>query len=624
MPDLPDYSRSRAILIGTGSFQDPGFPPLPAVANSLAGMRQILTHPDLCGWPAGRVTVLEDPTDVRMLVKTLRGLARDTNDVLLVYFVGHGVMLRRGQLCLVLADTEADHADVTGLEYKWVRDALLDSPARLKVVVLDCCYAGRAYEALSATTEAAADSADTQGVYTLTASDQTAHVVPLEEQANRTTSFTGELLDLVRTGIPGGPEQLTLGILYPRLRQRLQQRGLPMPNRRGTDTADQFPFTRNAARTDPMRPPQPPRPAGITAMGRAVAIDFGPSNSVVATLEGGEPIVIANAEGSRTTPSVVAFAENGEVLIGEAAKRQAVTNVDRTIRSVQLRMGTDWTTTIDGKVYTPQQISALLLRKLKRDAESYLHETVTDAVMTVPAYFSDEQRQANVEAAQIAGLNVLHIINEPTAAVLAHHLEETEANILVFDLGGGTLAVSLLEVGDGVVEVKAISGDNDLGGDDWDDKIVDWLVTRFRRAHRIDLGKDKMALQRLREAAEKAKIELSGSWETTINQPYLTLSAEGPLHLEEKLTRVEFQKITADLLERCKDLFQQVIEDAGISISEIDHVVLVGGGARMPAVSELIVRLTGGKEPTTALTPDAVVAVGAALHMGLLTGQILS
>jgi molecular chaperone DnaK len=358
-------------------------------------------------------------------------------------------------------------------------------------------------------------------------------------------------------------------------------------------------------------------------MARAVGIDLGTTNSVVAILEGGEPTVIANAEGSRTTPSVVAFAKNGEVLVGEVAKRQAVTNVDRTIRSVKREMGTDWKTTIDGKEFTAQQISAFVLQKLKRDAESYLGETITDAVITVPAYFSDHQRQATKEAGQIAGLNVLRIINEPTSAALAYHLEkEGEATILVFDLGGGTFDVSLLEVGDGVVEVKATSGDNHLGGDDWDQKVVEWLVTKFKNAHGVDLSKDKMALQRLREAAEKAKIELSASSETNINLPYITASAEGPLHLDEKLTRAEFQKLTADLLDRCKGPFQQVIKDAGISLNDINHVVLVGGSTRMPAVADLVKELTGGKEPNKGVNPDEVVAVGASLQAGVLKGEV--
>ncbi|HLH58106.1 MAG TPA: molecular chaperone DnaK [Streptosporangiaceae bacterium] len=358
-------------------------------------------------------------------------------------------------------------------------------------------------------------------------------------------------------------------------------------------------------------------------MARAVGIDLGTTNSVVAVLEGGEPTVIANAEGSRTTPSVVAFAKNSEVLVGEVAKRQAVTNVDRTIRSVKRQMGTDWSVTIDGKKFTPQQISAFILQKLKRDAESYLGETITDAVITVPAYFSDAQRQATKEAGQIAGLNVLRIINEPTSAALAYHLEkESEATILVFDLGGGTFDVSLLEVGDGVVEVKATSGDNHIGGDDWDQRIVDWLVMDFRNGYGIDLSKDKMALQRLREAAERAKIELSSGSEAQINLPYISHSDQGPLHLDTRLSRAEFQRMTSDLLDRTKGPFQQVIKDAGINVSAIDHVVLVGGSTRMPAVVDVVKDLTGGKEPNKGVNPDEVVAVGACLQAGVLKGEV--
>ena len=361
-------------------------------------------------------------------------------------------------------------------------------------------------------------------------------------------------------------------------------------------------------------------------MSRAVGIDLGTTNSVVSVLEGGEPTVIANAEGSRTTPSVVAFARNGEVLVGQPAKNQAVTNVDRTIRSVKRHMGEgDWNVEIDDKKYTPQEISARTLMKLKRDAESYLGEDVSDAVITVPAYFNDSQRQATKEAGQIAGLNVLRIVNEPTAAALAYGLDkgEKEQTILVFDLGGGTFDVSLLEIGDGVVEVRATSGDNNLGGDDWDQRIVDWLVEKFKSSSGIDLTKDKMAMQRLREAAEKAKIELSASQSTSINLPYITVDADkNPLFLDEQLSRSEFQKITSDLLERTRAPFQAVIKDAGISVGDIDHVVLVGGSTRMPAVTDLVKELTGGREPNKGVNPDEVVAVGAALQAGVLRGEV--
>ena len=359
-------------------------------------------------------------------------------------------------------------------------------------------------------------------------------------------------------------------------------------------------------------------------MARAVGIDLGTTNSVVSVLEGGEPKVIANAEGSRTTPSIVAFARNGEVLVGQAAKNQAITNVDRTIRSVKRHMGGDWTVDIDGKAYTPQEISARVLQKLKRDAETYLGDTVDDAVITVPAYFNDAQRQATKEAGDIAGLNVLRIVNEPTAAALAYGLDkgEKEQTILVFDLGGGTFDVSLLEIGDGVVEVKSTSGDTDLGGDDWDQRLMDHLVKEFKNSSGVDLSGDKLAMQRIREAAEKAKIELSGSQSTTVNQPYITAGADGPLHMDISVTRADFQRMTQDLLERTKAPFNQAIKDAGVKLGDIDHVVLVGGSTRMPSVTELVKELLGGREPNKGVNPDEVVAVGAALQAGVLKGEV--
>ena len=359
-------------------------------------------------------------------------------------------------------------------------------------------------------------------------------------------------------------------------------------------------------------------------MARAVGIDLGTTNSCVSVLEGGEATVIPNAEGSRTTPSIVAFAKNNEVLVGEVAKRQAVTNPDRTIRSVKREMGTNWAVDIDGKKYTPQEISARVLMKLKRDAESYLGEPVGDAVITVPAYFSDAQRQATKEAGEIAGLNVLRIINEPTSAALAYGLDkgEKEQTVLVFDLGGGTFDVSLLDIGEGVIEVKATSGDNHLGGDDWDQRIIDHLVKSFRGQHGIDLSQDKMAMQRLKEAAEKAKIELSAATTTSINLPYITASASGPLHLDMTLSRAEFQRMTQDLLDRCRGPFEQAVKDAGVRIGDIAHVILVGGSTRMPAVTDLVKELTGGKEPHKGVNPDEVVAVGAALQAGVLKGEV--
>jgi molecular chaperone DnaK len=362
-------------------------------------------------------------------------------------------------------------------------------------------------------------------------------------------------------------------------------------------------------------------------MARAVGIDLGTTNSVVAVLEGGEPTVIANAEGARTTPSVVAFSKTGEVLVGEVAKRQAVTNVDRTIASVKRHMGTDWSTEIDDKKYTAQEISARVLGKLKRDAEEYLGEPVTDAVITVPAYFNDAERQATKDAGQVAGLNVLRIVNEPTAAALAYGLERGKEDelILVFDLGGGTFDVSLLEVGKdddfSTIEVRATSGDNRLGGDDWDNRVVEWLVSQVKNSTGVDLSKDKIAVQRLREAAEQAKKELSSATSTNISLQYLSMSENGPIHLDEKLTRAQFQQMTADLLERTKAPFQAVIRDAGIQIADIDHIVLVGGSTRMPAVAEVVRELTGGKEPNKGVNPDEVVAVGAALQAGVIKGD---
>jgi molecular chaperone DnaK len=360
-------------------------------------------------------------------------------------------------------------------------------------------------------------------------------------------------------------------------------------------------------------------------MARAVGIDLGTTNSVVSVLEAGEPVVIPNAEGSRITPSVVGFSKTGEILVGEVAKRQAITNPDRTVRSIKREMGRkDWSQDIDAKKWTPQEISAQILGKLKRDAEAYLGDKVTQAVITVPAYFDDAQRQATQEAGQIAGLDVLRIINEPTAAALAYGLDKSGADqtILVFDLGGGTFDVSLLEIGEGVFEVKSTSGDTHLGGDDWDQRVIDWLVTQFKNSHGVDLSKDRMALQRLKEAAEKAKIELSQVLETTINLPFVTATAEGPLHLEQKLTRGEFERMTQDLVERCKGPFQQAVADWGKDVSAIHHVILVGGATRMPMIQEMVRGLTGGKEPHKGVNPDEVVAVGAAIQAGVLKGDV--
>jgi molecular chaperone DnaK len=359
-------------------------------------------------------------------------------------------------------------------------------------------------------------------------------------------------------------------------------------------------------------------------MARAVGIDLGTTNSVVAVMEGGEPVVVPNSEGSRTTPSVVGFAKNGEILVGEVAKRQAITNPDRTVRSIKRHMGVrDWSLDVDGKGWTPQEVSAQILAKLKRDAEAYVGEAVTQAVVTVPAYFDDSQRQATKEAGQIAGLEVLRIINEPTAAALAYGLDKQhDQTILVFDLGGGTFDVSLLEIGEGVFEVKATHGDTQLGGDDWDQRVIDWMVKGFKDGHGVDLSKDRMALQRLKEAAEKAKIELSQVTEAQINLPFVTATAEGPLHLEMKLTRSEFERMTEDLVQRCREPFDLAVKDWGKDVSAIDHIILVGGSTRMPMIQELVRSLTGGKDPHKGVNPDEVVAVGAAIQAGVLKGDV--
>jgi actin-like ATPase involved in cell morphogenesis len=798
MTALPDPGSSRAVLVGASTYKH--LENLPAIRNNLTGFREVLLNPALGGLSADNCTVLKEPPSGLDLYQTLREQATAARDTLLIYFAGHGRTGDRNELYLCLPDTDPEVLSFTALGYNDLRKAVAESPATRKVVILDCCFSGRALADQAGDHETIVGQVGIEGTYTLTAT--VANEVALAPPGERYTAFTGTLLELLRTGIPGGPELLTFAEIYPRLKSTLISRQFPRPDQRNSDTIAHLALIRNPAYIRPDPRPQTPAPqaereapfgmgddritgqelslaergtdldtevtlsftdavhgatvrlqlanedpcgtchgtgtrsgtvsrtcpacegtgqisrslgsftlskrcracqgrglvaddpcrvcsgsgriaAARTLMaqipagvkdgqrvrlkgrggpgknggadgdlyvrvhvtpspdawrldtqppaadtiqpgdGRAVAFDFGMTNSVVAVLEGGEPTVIDNTEGSPTTPSVVAFAKNGEVQVGEVAKRQTVTNANRTVRSVKSQMGTNWSVSIDAKKFTAQQITASILQKLKRDAEAYLGEAINDAVLTVPAYFNDAQRQATKEAGQIAGLNVLRIINEPTSAALAYQLDlENEATILVFDLGGGTFDVSLLEVHEGVVEVKATSGDTHLGGEDWDKRIVDWLMRDFKNSYGIDLSKDKMALQRLLEAAEKAKIDLSSASKTQINLPYITHSEQGPLHLDAKLTRAEFQRMTSDLLDRCKTPFRQVIKDAGVKLSEIDHVLLVGGCTKMPAVADLVKDLTGGKKPNNAVNPDEVVAVGACLQAGVLKGQV--
>ncbi|MBB2743418.1 UNVERIFIED_ORG: chaperone protein DnaK [Microbispora rosea subsp. rosea] len=643
----PDPRGSRAVLIGVADYADPQeWPPLPAVRANVADLRQTLTDPELWGLPEENCTTLLDPRDVGDVLDAIAEATRNANDTAIVYYAGHGSRTFQ-ELRLTLSTTTMDKP-YRSVMYSDVSHLIRTRRCLNAVVILDCCYSGMAHGMADNASFLDAQISRTNA-YVMTSSAKNALSLALPGERN--TVFTGQLLRVLREGISTTSEYLTLSDIAHIVRLNLLKQGMPEPRSSQYDNGDRIGLVRNRqwslrSARGPSGPasPVPTAPASVhsvrtepqasssraTPTGRYVGIDLGTTNSVVSVVEGGTPVVVMNGQGSRTTPSVVAFAKNGEVLVGEVAKRQAVTNVGRTVRSVKRRMGTDWSIEIDGKRFTPQQISAFILRKLKRDAEAYLGETVTDAVVTVPAYFDDAQRQATKEAGRSAGLNVLRIINEPTSAALvycADHGTDQEQLVLVFDLGGGTLDVSLLEVSVlddsdrlDLVEVKATSGDNRLGGDDWDQRIVDELVTRFKRAHGVDLSRDAMVLQRLREAAQKAKIELSAQTETTISLPYITASSEGPLHLEEKLTRAKFQRISADLLERCKGPFQQVVRDAGIRISEIDRVILVGGSTRMPAVSGLVAELTGRK-PEGGVNPDEVVSIGAALHAGMFRGE---
>jgi molecular chaperone DnaK len=672
----PDGASSRIVLVGTATYgADASLPDLPSVRNNLTDLVSTLSQ-SAHGWfRPEHCEVVTDPATAEDVVHHLTRIAPQAEDLLLVYYAGHGLLDSRGNLYLGLSKTRRNLLRYTAMPFDGVREIVGESPARNRVVFLDCCFSGRAIDVM-APDDVVMDQTQITGSYTLTAT--ASGVTALAPSGERNTAFTGELLRLLQEGDPRAPENLTLDHVYRSLYRGLLSRGLPEPRRQGTDTVEDLVLAQNLgyrpvsgdaasgrllvddaeqlgyggdpvgaadryteihglltmlygadsanvrsawasvnfwSQQAPRNTTAPPTPGG-----RAVGIDFGSTNSVISVLEDGKPTVVPNAEGARTTPSVVAFAENGHLLVGEAAKRQMVTNADRTIHTVKQHLGTDWSITLDGTEYSPQRMAAFILRKLKRDAEAYLGEPVTDAVLTVPARFDDAQRQALREAGEIAGLNVLRLVHDPTAAAFVYGLDKDadQRVVLVFSLGGSTFDVSVLEIDDGVVEVKATSGDNHLGGKDWDQCITDHLVRQFRTSHGVDLSQDMMAMQRLREASEKAKIELSSALETTISLPYI----HGHLFLEETLTRVQFEWMTNDLLQRCEMLFRTVLRDAEIDASHIDHVIVVGGATRMPAVTALINGLTGGKRTRRSTNSNEIFAVGAARQAGVLKGEV--
>ena len=713
---LPDLDRSRAVLIGVARYHDELLHDLPGALGNVADLADRLTDQHTGSFRRDCCVTVTDPDSAGTLGALVAEEADRAQDTLLVYYAGHGLLDARGELYLGLASTNSNRVVYTAMPFEFIRRAFVDSPARNRILILDCCFSGRAIEAMGERESVVSGQIEIGGVYTLTSS-------PANQPANapdgaRHTAFTGELLRLLSHGVATGSELITLGQIYSHLLSALTSTGLPKPQRRGTGTSDQLALARNpawnsptthdergglpvnivraiedndprirrgavdllavlsddsryadqafttlvhltdddsrmvsaaaqaalreleAAKQSARREPEPTPPPGpdsppvveqpgstLSTSTLSVGISFGTTNSAISVLRDGRPVVIANAEGQRTTPSVVSFTRNGEVLVGEPARRMTVTNPGRTIQSVKRHLGTDWRVRIDGKSYTAQEITARILMKLRRDAEAELGQAITDVVATVPAHFGDAQRQATLEAGRIAGLNVQRLINESTAAALSYGLGgrgEDEQTIMVFDLGGGTFDVTLLEVGDGVFEVRATSGDAALGGEDWDRRIVDWLVRRFRTTHGIDLNRDRVAMQRLVEAAEKAKIELSGVTTVAINLPYITTDSDkNPLFLAETLSRTEFERMTEDLLERTRPLFHDVVREAGTSVSRIDRVVLVGGATRMPAVSDLVRQLADGKEPYHGLNRDEAVAMGAALQAGVLTGAVV-
>lgn len=754
-PDSRLPASSRAILIGVSNYQDSvAYPSYPAVANSLRSMHAVLTDPDLCGWPKGAVVCIPNPHKAGKIIPQLRTMAKETTGVLLLYFVGHGVLTQDGELCLAITDTDDANPDATGLEYSKIKRMLYGgTPATVRIAILDCCYSGRVIGlAASTACRQLADLSAAAGTYTLTAADVFADVDSGRDKSAQ-TALTGELVALIRSGIPEGPPSLTLGDLYPHLWQRLARKNLPHPNQRGDNLVTQFVFTRNAAhlaeerarekreqnarqkaeeqaqrereeharqkveeqvqreREEPAqreshrvdvieveairsdvsqlehavasplswqragalhiledllgsRHPAyrdlaedmllkltQDRDIGVarkaislwhshglgeerlrltpierrlsvsqkTGLTLAAGIDFGTTNSAIACFVDDECQVALSASGARTMPSIASMRENGDWMVGEIAKPYIIMNPKRTFRAMKLLLGTNRTRVVDGHAYTPEEVCSVILRELRENAERHFGSPLTGVVLTVPANFDLAQRYALAEAANLAGLNVLRILTEPTAAALTYGLNKSiEERILVYDLGGGTFDVSVLEIGNNVAEVKATSGDNALGGEYWDEQVCRWLIDRFKTTSGVDLT-DSAMIPRFREAAENAKIELSSQAATTIHIPYTAKDGSGNnLSLNERLTRTEFQRITSDLLDRTRAPLNQAIKDSGISISEIDHVVLVGGSTRMPAVTSLVRELTG-KLPRRGIIPDGIV-VGATIQAGVLVG----
>ncbi|MFI7468569.1 Hsp70 family protein [Nonomuraea sp. NPDC049646] len=626
MSPWPDPARCRAVLVGTTTYTDQVmWPALPAVRANVTDLAEVLTGPRSWGLRRDHCAQLIDPASSDHVLDLIHDAATEAADTVFIYYSGHGEKTEN-DLLLPIATTRPDRLRIGGVRFSVIREIIRERRAPRAVVVLDCCYSGMAH---GMSGPALRGLIDTTSAYVLTSSAR--DTLSLAPPGERHTAFTGELLRILQDGVPAGPADLSIGDVTRALRYRLLDRRLPLPEYSQAGAADELPFVRNRPappRTPPRAAPAPPpgiRLAGAARRtGRAVGICFGAANSVVTVVEGGEPVVIPGSEGARATPSVVAFAKDGEVVVGEAAKRQTVTNPERTVRSIVLELGTEWSVAIDGSRYSAPRIGALVLGRLKQDAEAYLGERVTDAVITVPAYFDDAQRQAVTEAGTLAGLNVLRLINEPTAAALAYGLDaEENRSILVFDLGGRSYDVSVLHIGDGYIEVLATHGDIRLGGDDWDQRIVDELARRFRESHGVDLTGDRMALQRLREAAERAKIELTAARQAHVNLPYLTAGRQGPLHLDTTLTRREFQSLTADLLGRLRGPFRGALQDSGLKVTDLAHVVLAGGASRMPAVTALVTELSGGMPPLMGLSPEEVASIGAARQASVLKADLI-